>query len=166
MNFKPVNPILARICALIASLWPVGKLPFPGTCGTLCAIPLLFEGRKLIGSLPGLSEQMLILLLALLSYWIISKALYFYPGTHDPQEIILDEIVGFAVTTFGMPFNPLVLLIAFCYFRFFDGLKPLGIDSLESLPGAMGILADDIAAGALAHLATSLTLRLFSSNLF
>ncbi|HBL98535.1 TPA: phosphatidylglycerophosphatase A [Candidatus Dependentiae bacterium] len=155
-----MNPLLTRVSAFIATLGPVGKLPMPGTCGTLCAIPILYEIRQLAGILPGFSEQIIILALSLLSFWIIGNALYILQGK-DPQEIILDEVIGFAIAMFGMPFNPLVIVIAFCYFRIFDILKPLGIDSLESMPGAMGIMADDIAAGALAHLATSLTLYLF-----
>jgi len=41
----------------------------------------------------------------------------------------------------------LVLLLAgFGLFRFFDILKPLGINKLQSLPGGWGVVLDDVAA--------------------
>ena len=35
---------------------------------------------------------------------------------------------------------------AFCIFRFFDILKPLGINRIQRLPGGLGVVADDVAA--------------------
>jgi phosphatidylglycerophosphatase A len=45
---------------------------------------------------------------------------------------------------FGLP---VYFLASFITFRFFDILKPLGIDQLQSIPGATGIIIDDILAG-------------------
>ncbi|HBY05649.1 MAG: Phosphatidylglycerophosphatase A [candidate division TM6 bacterium GW2011_GWE2_42_60] len=155
MNIKILG---ARVCALIASLGPVGYLPYPGTCGTLCAIPLLI-GMRRYGYAFGLSEMILFLLLAIAAFFIIDYALTVLVG-HDPQEIVLDEVVGLAVALYGLPFTPINLLLAFLLFRFFDGLKPLGIEALENFPGAFGVMGDDLAAGAMAHMVMVLILPL------
>jgi phosphatidylglycerophosphatase A len=42
---------------------------------------------------------------------------------------------------------PVYLAIAFGLFRFFDILKPLGIHKIEKLPGAWGVMADDLLGG-------------------
>jgi phosphatidylglycerophosphatase A len=45
-----------------------------------------------------------------------------------------------------------MLLASFLLFRLLDVLKPFPARQLESLPGASGIMADDLAAGAYANL--------------
>ena len=62
----------------------------------------------------------------------------------DPGEVILDEFVVMPLCFLGWQWLPpdlpwLVLLLAgFGLFRFFDILKPLGINKLQSLPGGWG----------------------------
>ena len=46
------------------------------------------------------------------------------------------------------------------FFRLLDILKPFPINRLERLPGAWGVMADDLAAGALAGLFAYLAMRL------
>jgi phosphatidylglycerophosphatase A len=40
----------------------------------------------------------------------------------------------------------------FLAFRFFDVVKPLGINRLQALPGGLGVVADDLLAGLYAGL--------------
>ena len=61
------------------------------------------------------------------------------------------------VTYFLVATNVWGWLAGFLWFRLFDILKPLGVRRLEALPGGWGIMADDLAAGALACLATHAT---------
>jgi phosphatidylglycerophosphatase A len=61
------------------------------------------------------------------------------------------------------PHSPLMALVAFAFFRFFDILKPGPVAWAERLPGAVGIMADDIVAGALAGLCTQGVWSLWSS---
>jgi phosphatidylglycerophosphatase A len=68
-------------------------------------------------------------------------------GTHDPRHVVSDEIAGQSVALLPAV-DPLGTLWAFLAFRVFDVLKPWPIRRLEKLPGGVGILADDLAAGA------------------
>ena len=82
----------------------------------------------------------------------------------DPSLVVIDEIAGMLVTFLGVVSVPWGFVIGFFWFRFFDILKPLGVRRLEHLGGGggLGIMADDIGAGAQACLATHLTLLLLT----
>lgn len=73
-------------------------------------------------------------------------------GKKDPGEIVIDEVAGQALTMIAASFvfrNNICFIAAlgFLFFRVFDIVKPLPIKKLEKLPGAWGILADDLMAG-------------------
>ena len=70
-------------------------------------------------------------------------------GDSDPSQAVIDEVIGQLVTFLFVPFGlgwPLILA-GFLLFRLFDIWKPYPIDSLQILPGGIGICADDILAG-------------------
>lgn len=150
-----------RLCRFVATLGPIGYLPMPGTCGTLCAVPLLYVLQRGVCTYWWCNERFMTLLFVVIAWWFVDRALRTFGWEeHDPQVIVLDEMVGFCVAVVGLPWNPFVLALAFIYFRFFDIVKPLGLHLLDQLPGATGILIDDVAAGLLAHMFTSWTLAL------
>ena len=71
----------------------------------------------------------------------------------DPSFIILDEFVAIPLCFSGVfhslpPNFPvwIVLLIGFLLFRFFDILKPFGINKLQVYPNGKGVVYDDLAA--------------------
>ncbi len=78
----------------------------------------------------------------------------------DPSLVVIDEVAGMIVTYLGVSTGPLGWLAGFFWFRVFDILKPFGVRKLERLPGGLGIMADDLGAGALACVATHLTLMI------
>ncbi len=73
----------------------------------------------------------------------------------DPAEVVIDEVVGMAITLLALPSYSLGhagswlawAFVGFVLFRIFDITKPLFIKKLENLPGAWGIMLDDVAAG-------------------
>lgn len=65
----------------------------------------------------------------------------------DPQSFVVDEWAGFFVALAMLPVGWKSLVFAFFLFRVFDMTKPPPIRQLERLPGAFGIMIDDIAAG-------------------
>lgn len=69
----------------------------------------------------------------------------------DPSFVVIDEWAGMWITLLGTSrtdfFN---IAICFLLFRALDVLKPYPIRALEKLPGAWGIMLDDIAAGIVA----------------
>lgn len=76
----------------------------------------------------------------------------------DPGQVVIDEVAG---TLVGLACIPpavlgaqpvLAVAVVMGLFRVFDIAKPYPVGWLEALPGAYGIMADDLAAGLLAGL--------------
>jgi len=70
----------------------------------------------------------------------------------DSKMIVWDEYVGMWITLFALPKSIVLVFLAFIVFRVFDVLKPFPIRRLESLPGAVGVMADDVVAGIYSNL--------------
>jgi len=76
----------------------------------------------------------------------------------DPGQMVMDEWAGQTIVFLLVPFGGniirsiIVLLLGFGFFRFFDILKPLGVNKLQKVPGGWGILLDDILAGFYANI--------------
>lgn len=69
-------------------------------------------------------------------------------GGEDPQWIVIDEWAGVLIALVGTePHNLLGVLGALALFRLFDVVKPGPVGWAEDLPGAWGIMADDVLAG-------------------
>ncbi|MBS1986836.1 phosphatidylglycerophosphatase A [Candidatus Dependentiae bacterium] len=135
----------------IAMLAGLGRVAYaPGTCASaITALLILFLSS--IGMWSWLSSIM-ILFAALVAAWAaIVVALPLFGGDEDPSAIVIDELVGMCTTFAGVAISWHTLLIGFLLFRFFDICKPLGIRRLERMRGAVGILADDVAAGLCAN---------------
>jgi phosphatidylglycerophosphatase A len=70
----------------------------------------------------------------------------------DPSSIVVDEVAGMLVACLGQPRTLPWTLAMFLLFRVFDVWKPLGVHSLQALPGGWGVVTDDLLAGAYANL--------------
>lgn len=133
-----------KIALAIATCMYAGYLPkFPGTWGTLTAIPIHF----------------LIIMLAAPYYWTAMAAILFLAiitagmaekiiDSQDPGVVVIDELIGMLVALIGAPLTVPTFIVAFCLFRFFDILKPFPVGWLDQhLHGGTGIVLDDVAAG-------------------
>lgn len=125
-----------------------GFSPFaPGTAGALLAT-LVWLGLSYLVS----AECLLWLTVALVivftwaGVWAANRLEPFWG--EDPSRIVVDEMVGVWIVLLAAPAGHLwYALGAFVLFRFFDILKPLGIRRMESLPGGVGVMMDDILSG-------------------
>jgi phosphatidylglycerophosphatase A len=70
-------------------------------------------------------------------------------GEQDPKRCVIDEFAGMWATCLFLPVTWGWMLAAFVVFRALDIAKPFGIRRLERLPGGLGVMADDLAAGLL-----------------
>jgi phosphatidylglycerophosphatase A len=79
-------------------------------------------------------------------------------GEKDPQEVVIDEVAGVLIALGMLRHAGLGAKIAgFAAFRALDILKPGIIDRAQRLkPEGVGIMADDVLAGAAAGLAVRL----------
>jgi phosphatidylglycerophosphatase A len=118
---------------------------FPGTIGTLVAIPFSLALNHLANfsmALAGLTLAAAVLC----AIWLASKASEIL-RQKDPGVIVIDEIAGFLLANFAAPTRVSTLLTSFMLFRFFDIAKIFPAARLERLPGGTGIVLDDIMAG-------------------
>ena len=68
-------------------------------------------------------------------------------GKKDPSEVVIDEVAGQLIALVGVPVHWKYALASLILFRAFDIVKPPPVRNLEALPGGMGIMMDDVAAG-------------------
>uniref|UniRef100_A0A832EKY1 Phosphatidylglycerophosphatase A n=1 Tax=Desulfacinum infernum TaxID=35837 RepID=A0A832EKY1_9BACT len=149
------------IVVRIARLGFLGKAPTaPGTVATVGAgVPLAY----VLSLCPYGWACAILTLVSLGACWVCGEAERRL-GRDDPPEVVLDELVGFLVTTLGLPMTPLSLLLAVLYFRAVDILKPWPVCVLDrQLKGGLGIVADDVAAGFYAHGLLAVTLTVLGS---
>jgi len=141
------------LLSAIATLGPIGYLPAPGTAGSLVAAIL----GVFITIYFGIMTLVVMIVIAALVSFPAIDAHHALTGKHDNKEIIIDEAVGQWLVFLAIPLTPLwgwnyLLLVglAFILFRVFDILKPPPVSTAEELPGAAGVIADDVMAGVLA----------------
>jgi len=131
----------------IATWFGCGYSPVaPGTAGSAGALLTAF---LLVNSL-GLRPWHFAVLAAALAgpgIWAADRIAR-EAGRKDPPRVVVDEALGQWVTIAGAAsLNWKSWLAAFVLFRLFDIWKPVPARQLESLPGGLGIVADDLAAG-------------------
>ena len=141
-----------RVATWIATALGAGYSPVaPGTAGTLVALPL----AAALAPLADASTAAYLLVLAASSavaMWAAGEAARGF-GLKDPGQVVVDEVVGLFLAMAFVPATPANLVAAFFLFRFFDITKPPPCRRAETLPGGVGIVADDLLAGVYANLA-------------
>ena len=141
----------------IATLGPIGYLPAPGTAASAVVFVILFFVQPF---LTPIAYSVLITLSCIVA-WIAVNYLQRNYKMGDASEIVVDEYLGALVSMFLMPANWYVFLVGFTLFRLLDIYKPFLIGYCEKIPGATGILLDDIAAGAVTNLALYIGITYF-----
>ena len=71
-------------------------------------------------------------------------------GRKDPGVIVIDEVAGMMLSVLFLPRTVPVLITAFLLFRLFDIWKPFPARESQALRGGLGVMVDDLLAGAYA----------------
>ncbi|HZL99172.1 MAG TPA: phosphatidylglycerophosphatase A [Planctomycetota bacterium] len=163
----------ARTRRLLGSCLGAGLLPIaPGTWGSAVPIAAMAALHGVEGWWGGLLPASITDSPARTAplAWAFAFALVYVLGARlgdsaasdwdgeDPGAFVLDEVVGQGIALFPLlpllpgPLPALPLVAAFVLFRILDVLKPPPCRRLEALPGGLGIMADDLFAGAYAAL--------------
>ena len=139
--------ILRDPACLLAMGFGLGLLPWmPGTFGGLLAFPLL----GVIGNWPIQHALLLVAAMSVAGIFLCGRAGRLL-GVEDHGGIVWDEICGAAIAMLAVPPEWLWWGAAFVMFRVFDILKPWPVNWLDqNVPGGLGVMLDDIAAGVLA----------------
>jgi phosphatidylglycerophosphatase A len=133
----------------LATWFGLGFLkPSPGTFGSLGALPFGIAIYYYGGLYALIAAIFLITLIGLWAADQFDKNM----GTHDNGMIVIDEVAGQWIALLAAGLNPFFIFLSFILFRFFDITKIWPSNRLEKLPGAWGVMADDIMAGIYAAL--------------
>ncbi|MDZ5761618.1 phosphatidylglycerophosphatase A [Lyticum sinuosum] len=179
---------------IIAQWFGLGRIKYaPGTFGSLGALPICYililfpyfisqifeyEYWKMFWIIFIVIE----LKLLILGYYSIGKFTVIV-GVKDHKSIVIDEVIGqvisFAILFFltisrfpsqyqdfiSLPVFFYIFFISFFFFRIFDIFKPFGIRWLDkNIDGTTGVIIDDIAAGIIAGIISSILYRYFILN--
>ncbi|MCA9236333.1 MAG: phosphatidylglycerophosphatase A [Planctomycetales bacterium] len=148
-NPLPATALPGRLALWVATGLGVGMVaPAPGTIGGLWGVPL----AAMISHVSPVSAQIgIAAVLFVLAALIATAAERALGGGHDPQSIVIDEIVALPIVFIGVgPANWVMLLVGFLLFRLCDITKPGLARTAEKLPGGWGVVADDVLAAVLA----------------
>jgi phosphatidylglycerophosphatase A len=123
----------------------------PGTFGSAAALIFWWLLHR-IGLPTSTSAQLLLVAITvLIGTASVAYSIQGQDSATDPQWIVIDEWAGLFLTLVGiMPTEWAWVVIGFILFRVFDAIKWGPVGALEKLPGAFGIMGDDLMAGALA----------------
>jgi phosphatidylglycerophosphatase A len=156
----------------------VGYFPIaPGTLGSMVGVIVYLLLIELVlrfftpsSGLPLYSvflaaQLVLITVISLAGIWAATRTEKL-SGRKDPGKVVIDEVAGQLISFLPVQlFYPdwITIITAFMLFRLFDIIKPYPARRLESLESGLGIMADDVVAGAYAAVGVSViaVIRLF-----
>lgn len=161
--------------ALALTTWGVGYLPLmPGTFGSMVGVAIYFgvvafdsfAGAKMVATgytsdqitaITWASNSILLVAFIIIGIWASGRCIPVL-GDTDPSEAVVDEVIGMLTTLLFVPQGASwgFVLAGFFIFRIFDIWKPYPIDGLQTLPGGVGVCADDIVAGVYAGMCLSI----------
>lgn len=158
--------LLQRMAVSCATVMGIGLLrPGPGTWASIAAggvamvIILWVPPNFLTWSFVVAAMTATILCL------ISAPAAVRHFSSGDPGPVVMDEVAGTWVAIALVPASTLAVspmtgvILSVFLFRVFDIAKPWPVGWFERLPGAFGIIADDLAAGVFAGILTAALLH-------
>ena len=148
--------------ALALTTFGVGYIPgAPGTYGSAAAVAIylgigMFEthaakhadNAAFATAFHHAVNAILLTAFCLAGIWASNRTEPIF-GNGDPSQAVVDEVMGQLITFAFIPFGlgwPFILA-GFLLFRLFDIIKPYPCNTLQDIPGGLGICADDIVAG-------------------
>ena len=158
---------MRRLAVLLATGFGLGYLPLAPATWASAATSLLL--LVLVPRLPlpdFLGVTLGVTALALLVCGPAEKSL-----GHDARPIVMDEVAGMFIAVAGVPAighaNPphvIMLVLGFLLFRVFDIWKPPPVGRAQVLPGAFGVVTDDVLAGIYTNLALRIIARAWPAS--
>lgn len=141
-KFKCSNFIIAYL-----SYFYIGFIPkAPGTFGSLATIPLFY-----LFSYLNLSFEIYVTILVgfIIFSSIVTEKLQKQQNLHDPQWIVIDEVLGMLTAWAFTYLNTDIqtIFILFVLFRFFDIVKIWPASFFDKLTHGSGTILDDIISG-------------------
>jgi phosphatidylglycerophosphatase A len=137
--------------ALAIATCGVGYAPVaPGTFGSLVGVAIFLL-------LPRIAIPIAILVFTFAGIWAGTRTEEI-SGRKDPGKIVVDEVAGQLIALLPLVFikwSIITVMVSFILFRFFDIVKPYPANRLQELAGGIGVMCDDLVAGAYAAIIVS-----------
>ncbi len=144
---KQANGTTQQLVLWIGSIGPFGHLPASGTVTVACiGIPIFWLIRHF-------EIKPVVFIVATIIFSIISVFLHDIGdrllGEKDSRKLVWDELAGFFVAIWLVPFTWQLAISAFFIERLIDISKVPPARQIERhVPGGLGVVGDDIVAGA------------------
>jgi len=130
----------------------------PGTFGTLAGIPAFYYISRFSWPL----QLITLMAILCLSFWACDLAGKIYQEPDDGR-IVIDELIGYLITTAFLPFSWPAAILGFIWFRIFDIVKPPPASWFDrEMKNGIGVTMDDVMAGLYALVLLRLCLIPFS----
>lgn len=137
--------------------------PAPGTWGSLAGLVPAILIYEYIGASTLFLASILLFLVSINIINNYEKKL----GIHDASHIVIDEVAGIWIGVSFCGGSLVSYILVFLFFRFFDITKPSIIGKIDkNVKGGLGVMGDDMVAGALAGIFAALTNALLDKTGF
>ena len=180
ISHTPRRRTTRDVLALTLATCGVGYMPVaPGTWGAAIGVGVYLLVRMASAqvfavavargwSVPPLEAfrttfmLLMLIVITVAGIWAASRAERLL-GRKDPGTVVVDEVVGQLYAFVFVPFSAglWAIVAGFLAFRVFDIWKPYPIRRLEALESGLGIMADDVLAGAYAATLMSLLTSIY-----
>lgn len=129
---------------IFTSFFYTGYLPKgSGTFATFCFLPFYYF---LFKNLHPIVYLLITVILFLLGIWASNYAIVIFKS-NDPHKVVIDEIVGFLITMFLIPYTFKRMIVGFFISRILDIIKPWPAYQSQKLRAGNGIMSDDAITG-------------------
>ncbi len=128
----------------IATIGGLGYFPFaPGTVGSAVGIILYLLMRE-----ASPAAHLIVFAVSCVAGTWAAGITARHLGRDDPGPVIIDEVAGQLATLMLLDVGLAGAVVGFFIFRVLDIIKPWPANRLEALHGGLGVMADDVMAGA------------------
>jgi phosphatidylglycerophosphatase A len=159
LNQSEVTPIPFFVKFLATGFYSGYSPIAPGTAGTIAGLAVY-----LIPSFENPISLGIAILVGLLFGILTGTKMENIHG-HDPQVVVVDEMVGMWIALLFLPKTFFVVLGVFILFRIMDIIKPQPARLFQKKGGGVAIMMDDVIAGVYANLAMQVLVFLFGSTI-
>jgi phosphatidylglycerophosphatase A len=140
--------------SLLLSAGGIGRIPGPAGTYASAATAAALWALAAYAPLPALGVDLAFLGIGIAVTLLCAAPPALPAGDADPSWVVSDEVAGMALAA-AVPAawghaGWTTVAAAFVFFRVLDVWKPGPVRRAEALPGAYGILVDDLVAGAFA----------------
>lgn len=147
--------------ALAIATVGVGYLPLaPGTWGSLVSVAIFLLLSRIASGMSLFGVVVVVTVFATAAGIWAGTRTEALVGRKDPGKVVVDEVAGQLIATLPLTlfthWSIWAVIVSFILFRFFDIVKPYPANRLQELEGGLGIMCDDLVAGAYAAVIVSI----------